>query len=312
MNHKGATLVELVITMTLASILFVVVSIFITRPITAYGDVARRSELIDIADLTLKRIAGDIQRAVPNSIRVKKDLANNRVTLEMLNAVEGVRYRSTPPGAFLDFETSNTSFDILGEFDFATENATCASGNCRLVVYNTGANLGGAVPSDNPAPGANVYSDAVAPNCPGASQTCLPPPGAVTITPPSTTVTLSNSGGVGNVSLSDPALFAFPSLMQRLYVVDTPVSYLCDYSSSWQEITRFWNYAIDPVQPIERIFNPLASGQSAPLAKQITNCDFIYEPGTSQRNGMVSLKITVSKDGESVTLMRQVGVLNPL
>lgn len=311
-GYKGATLIELVITMTLASIMFMVVSIFITRPITAYSDVARRADLVDVADLTLRRIARDIQRSVPNSVRIKKDPANNRVAIEILNTVEGMRYRATPPGPFLSFENSSDDFEVIGEFQFATDDTTCSDGNCRLVVYNTGANLGGAVPSDNPSPGANVYSTQAAPNCPGASTNCLPPPGSVTISPASTSVTISNTSGTGRLQLSDPVLFALPSLTQRIYVSDTPVTYVCDYSSGWQEITRYWDYTINQVQPIERLLSPLSGASSAPLAKNITNCDFTYIPGSSQRNSIVSMKITVEQGGESVTLMRQMGVFNAL
>ncbi len=298
--------------MSLATALFAVVSVFITLPINAYSDVSRRADLVDSADLALRRMARDIQRAVPNSIRIKEEPGNNRVALEMLNTVEGVRYRRTRPGSPLKFNKPVSEFDIVGQFNFALNNTTCAADKCRLIVYNTGANQGGAIPTDNPTPGLNVYSIAVVPNCSAPSGRCFPPPGSVTITPASVDVALSNVGIAGKVNLSAPVQFALKSLNQRLYVSDTPVTYVCNYGSGLEEITRYWDYTINQVQPVESLFSPLSSAQSAPLAKKVTACNFDYSPGTSQRNGIVTLTITVSEGDEKVTLMRQIGVSNAL
>jgi len=308
---KGFTLIELVITMTLGSILSVVVAIFIARPITAYVNVTRRAELTDAADSTLRRMARDIQRAVPNSIRVKQDPNNSqRIAIEMLNVVEGMRYRATPPGPFLDFTTPVTRFNVIGQFQYALSNETCLTNSCRLVVYNTGEDNGGAIPSDNPMAGANVYSTVAAPNCSG----CLPPPTSVTITPVGTTVMLSNppGGTEGQIDLNPGVLFALPSARQRINIVDTPVTYICD--SSNKQILRFWNYAIDSVQPTDSGLSPLNTAQVALLAQNVTSCNFIYTPGTSQRNGIVTMSITISKGNtqgsDTITLMRQVSVDN--
>ncbi len=308
---QGFTLIELVITMTLGSILSVVVAVFIARPITAYVNVTRRSELIDTADSTLRRMARDIQRAVPNSLRVKQDPNNNqRIAIELLNIVEGMRYRATPPGPFLDFTVPTTQFNVIGLFQYALSNATCIANNCRLVIYNTGENNGGTIPSDNPTAGANVYSTVAAPNCSG----CVPPPNSVTITPVGTTVTLSNppSSLQGQINLSPGVLFALPSARQRVDIVDTPVTYICD--ASINQITRYWNYTINSVQPTNPTLSPLNTAQSALLAQDVTACSFIYSPGTSERNGTVTMSITVSKSnsqgGDTITLMRQVSVDN--
>ena len=309
---KGFTLIELVITMTLGAILSVVVAIFIARPITAYVNVTRRAELIDAADSTLRRMARDIQSAVPNSIRVKIDPDNGqRVAIEMLNIVEGMRYRATPPGPFLDFTTPVTQFNVVGKFQYALSNPICKEKKkCRLVVYNTGENNGGAIPSDNPTAGANVYSTVKALNCSG----CVPPPNSVTITPADTTVTLDNPLGSteGQITLSSAVLFALPSARQRIDIVDTPVTYVCD--SSIQQIRRYWNYTINSVQPTNPTLSPLKDAPWALLAQDVTNCTFTYTPGTLQRNGLITMSITISKSntqgGDTITLMRQVSVDN--
>ncbi len=306
----GFTLIELVIVIALSAILSGVVSVFVARPITAYSNVVRRAELVDAAEQSIRRMARDIQRAVPNSLRIKQDPNNsNRFAIEMVNIVEGMRYRSTPPGPYLDFTNAVTHFDVIGQFQFALSNATCAANNCRLVVYNTGSNTGGAIPADNPSPGANVYSTVPAPACSGSG--CLPPPGSVTITPPSTSVALSNGPSEGRLTLSAATLFAFPSPRQRLLVVDTPITYVCDTSGGVQNIQRYWGYTINEVQPTDPTLSPLNAGQSAPLTKDVSACSFTYSAGSPQTSGMMTITLTLTdKDGETVKLIREVSVNN--
>jgi MSHA biogenesis protein MshO len=305
-KQKGFTLVELVITMVLAAILFIVVSVFITKPISAYTSVARRASLVDAADMTLRRMSRDIQSAVPNSVRVKTVGIGNQTAVEMVNVVEGMRYRGSVAGPYLDFTQPITNFHVVGQFQFSLANPTCTANNCRLVVYNTGANTGGAIPADNPSPGANVYSTAAAPACAG----CNPPPGSVTISPVGTSVTLTNPGSEGNILMGSAVQFALPSPRQRIDIIDTPITYLCDTNSNQQKITRYSNYIITPVQPTDSTIAPLNGATAAQLTSNVTACRFTYSPGTSSRNGVISMSITLTNGGETITLMRQVGVNN--
>jgi MSHA biogenesis protein MshO len=307
-KQKGVTLIELVIVMVLSSILSVVVSLFISRPISAYASVARRASLVDAADMTFRRMSRDIKNAVPNSVRVKK--VGNQTAVEMLNIVEGMRYRGSVAGPYLDFTQPITNFHVLGRFEYALANPTCVANKCRLVVYNTGANTGGA---DNPAPGANVYSTVAAPACAAPASGCNPPPNSVTITPVNTTVTLTNPDSESNILMNPAVQFAFPSPRQRIQIVDTPITYLCDTSSDQQKISRYANYTITPVQPTDPAIFPLHDPDRATVAQltsNVTACSFTYSPGTSQRNSILTMSITVSNGGETITLMRQVGLDN--
>lgn len=312
-NNSGFTLIELVMVIIITAILATTISVFITRPVREYTNMTQRAELVDAADLSLRRMARDIQRAVPNSVRVKQDAVNNRWAIEMVNIVEGMRYRAAPTGSagsgpFLNFTLPITTFNTIGQFQTALTNASCAANNCRVVVYSTGANTGVSPPSDNPSPGANVYSTSVAPACGVAG--CLPPPGSVTITPVGTTVTLTNPSAEGNITLGVATQFALPSPKQRLYIVDTPISYICDTNPNTQSITRYSAYTINQVQPINPAVSPLNTAASAQLTKDVSVCSFAYAAGTAQRNGVVTMTITVTKGGETITLMRQVNVNN--
>ena len=294
-NTTGYTLIELVITITLTAIIFSIVSVFIASPIKAYSDIAKRADLVNSAEVALKRIERDIHRSLPNSIRVKS--IGNKWAIEMINIVEGVRYREKSLGSdpeYLTFNSVDTEFSVWGIF----RSAQLGNNNYRLVIYNIGTE---GVSSDDPVPGTNVYAfaNAVGPN---------PPAGTHVITPSTTTVTLSNPSTDGHVVLNPGFQFAFTSPYKRLYVVDTPISYICDPNEG--TITRFINYPITNIQPIDPLTTPLNTAQGDLLANHTTACSFQYQPGTSRRGGITTIAITIAKGSEQIRLLQQVSVSN--
>ena len=132
------TLIELVIVITISSIVAVGMAVFIARPIEAYVDAARRAELTDIADTALRRMTRDLRTALPNSIRITT--VAGVTYLEFLQTSGGGRYRAEPDsgggGDILDFSAPDSSFDIIGALPVF-------AGGESIVVYNLAA--GGAV-----------------------------------------------------------------------------------------------------------------------------------------------------------------------
>lgn len=291
---NGYTLLELIITMLLTSIIFSIVSIFLVNPIQIYVDIARRADLIEIADLALCRMERDIHQSLPNSIRVKS--VNGKQAIEMINTVAGMRYRTMSPGdntTILNFSEAITSFNVFGQFP-----TTLLGNNYRLVIYNTGEN---GISSDDPTAGVNAYATAV-------SSGVNPPAGTHVITPATTTITLSNIGSEGHIALNTGFQFAFASPQQRVYLVDTPISYVCDPSST--TLTILQGYTITSVQPIDVTIAPLNTARGDLLANSITACSFQYQPGTSQRGGIVTIEFTVTNGDEQIYLLQQVQVNN--
>ena len=288
----GYTLIELAITITLIAIIFTLVAVCLSRPLLMYASIAQRATLLDTADLVMRRMERDIHQALPNSIRVKS--SNGLQALELVNVVAGMRYRAASPGPALNFNGPNNSFNVLATFPANMLAVT----NYRVVVYNLG-EIGAS--SDAPIPGANVYATATAagPN---------PPAGTHVITPAATKITLTNVGNEGNVALSPGFQFAFASTQQRVYFVDTPLSYVCDPSTS--RITRLYNYPINSVQPISLIAAPLTTASYDLIASNVTACNFTYQPGTSSRAGTVTIALTVANGAETVQLLQQVHVSN--
>lgn len=289
-SANGFTLIELVMVIVLIGILAGVASIFITRPIEAFIDTNRRAELVDIAETALHRISRETRHALPNSVR----LANNgsRFAIEFLRTSTGGRYRalnaSTGVSDPLNFTVTTDSFDILGglpAFNLVdtvggTGRAACLSNTVDcIVIYNTGTS----------ANDFNAYS--------GNNIAAIT---AIT----NTSLTFNNT---------DVAGWRFPaaSPVRRFFVVDTPMSFVCDNSTG--ELWLYQNYSILPTQPVSTAAFVVAG---AMLANQISNCNantFQYNDGAGQRYGLVIIRLTVTANdgsGEQISLLQQVHVLN--
>ena len=281
-RHSGFTLVELVITLAVSGIVVSFIAMFIAGPVRGYTDQTRRVRLVDLAEVSLRRMGRDVRRALPNSVRIGGSGAI--VALEMLNTVDGVRYRAGPPpanpDAQLDFTTSDTRFNSVGTF--AAIAKPFSSTIHYLSVYNVGA------------PGANAYEL------------------ANVITPPGTQIDIDTSvvPGEDNVVISPGFQFAFESPAQRLFLIDGPVAYLCDPVGG--TIVRYTDYTIAADQTTRDSAAELlgAGAMATVMANRVSACRMDYAAGTAQRAGLVSLELTLSDSGESVSLLHQVHVDN--
>lgn len=280
--NSGFTLIELVITIVLTTIVVSFMSVFISGPVQSYTDSSRRAVLVDVAENSLRRVARDVRRALPNSLRITT--SGGVVALEMLNTIDGVRYRDRPPpgnpSKRLRFTAPDDAFNSVGTFNDITR--PFSSTSHYLAIYNVGV------------PGANAYEL------------------ANVITPPGTQIDIDSDAtpNEDNVRLSPPFQFAFRSPGKRVYLIDEPVSYLCDGASG--TLTRYSGYAIAPNQANrDSDAELLAAGASSTLiANRIGACSMAYTPGTAQRAGLVSLAIDVAEAGETISLLHQVHVDN--
>ncbi len=277
LKQAGFSLFELILVIVLIGIMATGAGMLITSPIDAYSDQVRRQLLVDQAEMALRQIARDVRLALPNSVRTTPVGAG--WALEMVNTTDGARYRDEIGGVYLadtdilDFSGTDDQFNFLGLLDLADLTGQ------RLVIYNT-------------AP-ANIYSDAAS----GASLGI--------ITPAATTLTLTAPppGIEHHVTMSTPFQFSQQSPGQRAFVVNGPISYICNPASG--RITRYINYAYTVAQP-----TPPAGAVEGPVVTQLTGCSINYTAGTAQRGGIITLEISLSDSGENITLMHQVHVDN--
>lgn len=281
-NEKGFTLIELVVVIVLSTIVVSFMAMFIVVPVQGYVDQVRRAELVDVAENSLSRIARDIHRALPNSIRVTS--SGSVVALEMINTVDGVRYREQPPPddgtKQLNFSAADDAFNSVGVFTGVSK--PFSSSSHYLSVYNVGV------------PGANAYEL------------------ANVITPPGTQINIDTDAiaGEDNVTLSPAFQFAYGSPARRIFLVDGPLSYLCDLSAG--TLTRYWGYSITGSQSNrDSAAELVAAGASDTLvADHVSACSIAYAPGTSQRAGLVTLQLAVTDTAETISLLHQVHVNN--
>lgn len=281
-RNRGFTLVELVVAIALSSIVIAFMAVFIAGPVAAFGDQARRAELVDLAENALRRVARDVRRALPNSLRVTA--SGGRVALEMLNSVDGVRYREGPPPGDPDkrlaFNQADAAFNSMGHFTQVAK--PFSSTTHYLSIYNVGV------------PGADAYEL-----------------GNV-ITPPGTRIDIDDdvTPGEDNIRLSPAFRFAYGSPGQRLFLLDGPVTYLCDPLTGL--LRRYDGYAItaDQSQRDEHGELLAAGARVTVVSDRVSGCVFNYTAGAAQRAGLVSLSLAIEEAGERITLLHQVHVDN--
>lgn len=282
-RSDGFTLIELITVVVLVSILAALGGMLITTPIRSFVDVSRRAELVDIADNALQRMSRELRNALPNSVRIRN--SGSRTALEFLHTSTGGRYRARLESGGTGNALSGAgidSFDVLDGINGTVNpgpggQASCLNGTSDcLVIYNTGIGAG--------------YFNAYA----GDNIAAITAVGAST---------LSYDNGA---AWSFPFPIA-PSASQRFYVVDRPISFVCDLSSG--ELRRYEDYGIGPIQPIAPADFSVAGDL---LADNIQNCVFNYAGSPSARHGLVTLRIQVTDapTGESVALLYQVHVVN--
>jgi MSHA biogenesis protein MshO len=277
---RGFTLIELVITITVSSVVVAFMAMFIVMPMTAYTAQTRRAALVDASDSALRFMARDLRSALPNSVRVTT--SGTVTALELLATADGARYQDSGPLAnpalVLDFTAPDGAFATTVPFTQLTLPWT--SNAYYLAIYNVGV------------PGANAYQM------------------SNVITPAGTTITIS-AGSTPNqnlVALSPAFQFAFGSPGKRVYLVSGPVSYLCDTAAA--TLTRYSGYAIASTQPASAATLAAAGAGAALVAGNVAGCQFTYSPGTAQRNALTTLTLQLTQNGESVQLLHEVQVVN--
>lgn len=271
-RSTGFTLLELLLVILITGILAVVVAPIIREPVRAYFDQATRAELVDAAEMALRRMARDVRRALPYSLR-----SNTTAAIEFVNVLDAARYRENGGGAFtrLQFNNADENFSVLGRFrsintpsgDFTL------TGDQRLVIFNLGS------------PGYDIYA------------------GDDVVTPATTTVVISYDtvNAEDAIDLDPGHEFQDSSPSHRVYIVDGTTSYACFGTGLFRDTDNGYNAA----QPSAAT---VAAGVL--MTDNVSACRFDYDPGNSSRPGLLIMSLTLTRDGESVTLLHQVHVPN--
>ena len=112
----------------------------------------------------------------------------------------------------------------------------------------------------------------------------------------------SIGGALGTVAYTvGGTQFPYDSPSHRFFIVGQPVSYVCAPAAGITgTLRRRSGYTIQATQPT------VAGG--ALLAGSVTACSFTYNNTTSARQAVVTLRLTLTRNTESITLLKQVFV----
>jgi MSHA biogenesis protein MshO len=278
-TQRGFTLVELILVIVIMGVVGAMVSVFMKSPIDAYVDSARRAALTDLADTTVRRMARDIRKALPNSLRqsIAPAVPNNQC-VEFIPTKSGGRYRAEQNGVgggdILDFTIADDGFNMLGANN-APAGQAIAAGDF-VAVYNLGI------------PGADAY----------AGENTALVGGAV-------------AGALANETKITIAAKQFPlaSGSNRFHVIpaeETMISYVCAGGSLWRRASTVATTAATNVAA-----NSCSVVGATLLANNVAACNFVYNGSNLQRNALVQMGITFTDaSGETVNLYHEVHVNN--
>lgn len=271
-REHGFTLVELVVTIAVSAVVLVFAGMFIQAPFDAYTASTARAEIQDALSIAWPRMERDIQSALPNSARVNQ---NGTVwALELLPVQETARFMSVPGAG---------SFNTAGYFSTVSPNhsaatpVTTAAGTRFLSINNQPPNDAYAL--------TNV------------------------MTPANRTIKFSGTVATDEDTLTITPTFAFATgASKRIYLVTRPVTYLCNPAAG--TLQRFSNYTISASQANRNTAAKLtAAGATVSLvARDITSCSFVPTPETALHGQLITVRMTVTRDGETTNIFHRVAL----
>jgi MSHA biogenesis protein MshO len=273
---RGFTLVELVVVIMITGIMAASLTVFFGPAINAYFDSRRRAEMTDTADTALRRMARDVRRSVPNSIRIPNDQC-----FELVPTTAGGLYRRAADIGHagedpLDITQSDISFDVLSPMAGVFQNDFVVIGNQNGNDVYAGTNRG-------------TIDSWTTPNPAGAAV------------------------GTGRITLTAATQFPAGYDGGRFQVVaggEQSVFYICsgtgvaggNGTGQLRRLVRAFTAAVPAACP--------AGGEL--LATKVSACTFTYNPATSatQAAGFVSMQIVLTAGGETMGLSHGTHVSN--
>lgn len=286
-RNRGFTLIEMIMVVVIAGIVAAMLLLFFMKPFQEYTDLGRRAALVDAAESALRRMARDVRIALPNSIRVTN--STNGFAMELWPIIDGGKY--VTQGA------ASAKINLHGDFDKDWDNLGCFQ-NITPGVYTTYHivinNLG--------ITGFDAY---------GPLDINRQGNATGVITKVGETITISDNPGAScptlgtqHISLGNNHAFLDSSPRNRMYLVEKPVSYVCDKASG--TLTRYADYPIQASQPATAAtLDSLPGVTSALVTDSVESCVVTSSSVDVRNRSLVTLDLALSKEGEVIRLIHQ-------
>jgi MSHA biogenesis protein MshO len=289
-QQRGFTLIELIIVMVVTAIVVLMISAIINRPLTSYFDTQRRADLAERAQSAINRMTIELETPLPYSLRV----STSGKTLEFMPIVGLGRYRDSVgrKEIILKPNAPDDAFDSIGP------PIPTGTNQGRVVVNNTSA--------------ATLYATAIGGTNSGVITTAA---NLLDVKPciidGKTDIDCDDGGGGFDpevrLTLLSPHTFdqgGSGSPNKRFYIVNDAVTYHCDLAAG--TVMRYQGYTLSDTQ-IEAPALLAAGTNTGLLSSGVTDCKFVVNPGSGTfRAPTVTVLLTVEKDGESATLVKEV------
>ena len=282
-HARGVTLVELVVTISLLSIVAVIGASLMASLAGSQRSGVDRLAASGAADAALRRLSRELQGALPNSVRVARTTSGgiDTVFIEFVPVLDGGRFRSKVDasaggsGDPLDLgDPADDRFDVLGP----TVSADAAAG--QLVIQNLGNDLADAYAGNNRRAGVSL------------------------------------PGGGAQVRFTPNGAFPQATDSARFFLVGTPVTFACEpvalsSGGSGYRLWRLAGYGWNATQPSSLTSGPLASASRALVLEPLAGCDASYSTALANI-GLVSARLAMpgGSSGIALPLMAQIAIDN--
>jgi MSHA biogenesis protein MshO len=312
---RGVTLIELAVVIALIAIIAAVAAIAVREPMQSYADTSRRAELSDVADSALRRIGRDVRLALPNSVRVTTVGATKYV--ELLQVRTGGRYRGqgilgTPAADWLDLTAAlgDAAFDVLGAPSSVPGQVIVPNSDMVVVRNESATDTRANAYTYNQSGAGFDCTSATGRNCNNALIT-----GGPTATALAGEFALQIQPRLFNCDSCPATKQGIGSPGNRFYVVSTTsgaLTYVCAPDATLDAngdaagtLTRVSGYTIAFTQP-----TAFAGATSNLVAKNVSACEIAYDSNALGNNGLVAMRLELTRGSEVVSLYHEVHVNN--
>lgn len=282
---QGFTLIELIMVIVITGIVAAVVGPLIGGKYQAVSDSQQRAEWVQQAEFALFHIRQDLQRSVPNSVRIREgDQVMEFLTLDPAQSQPAHRYRDRPfPPVYDHLKINNEdAFDVFGSLNLTLPAYVSIAGSSATQLFaDWQSELSGAQ-SGSIAEIASLTARSTC-ECGDCSQ-C-----------PVTLVELDNNNHQ----------FPDDSPQFRAYFTDGPVGYEC----AGGRLVRHSDYTDLANTDIS---TRTGSATTSRVVDNQLSCSFDWRPGFTYRPPVVNVSISIGEGSESVRLVDSIVLGNGL